>query len=259
MMDVKEIKVNLRDLDKTNGYFKISLGNSFTPIDTSEISENHFVDDEIENSINDTIDYEKMRFLPFSGITEIVVNLMETGTTQMTYDTFGYNNGDVKFRRNRFKNSFLKLDFYDSPNPTNRKLAFQLIIYNQINEDQLDIDNNLLDVGVMPVTYRLIDPITIRRGISEGYYLYWLKNPTPSYPLNFYMYASYNNANDGISTQLVAYDNIVQINQYNSINFVKYTLSSNGSLQEYSIDNSNRTIDFSTNQMIINLYKPNLI
>lgn len=256
---MEKITINLRDLGANSSYIKIPIGQTFQSVDTSEVAETQFIEDEIEKAINPVQDYEKMRFVPFSGITEIVINLMETGLTMMTYDTFNYTNEDINFRRNRFKNSFVKLNFYDSANPTNKQLAFQMVLYNQINQDQYDIYGNLLDVSLMPITYRLVDPITIRVGISEGFYLYWYKNPMEVYPNNFYMSATYNNAADGLTTQLVAYDGLIPINLYNNINNVKYVLSSVGNMQQYSVDNNNRTIEFIGSQMIINLYKAKLI
>lgn len=255
---MEKIKINLNNLGVTETVIRIPIGGFSQPVDTSEVAENKFVDDEVQAAINPIQDYEKIRFVPASGITEIIVNLKDSGTTPMTYDTFGYSNEDVFFRRNRFINSFIKLDFYDSPNPTKKRLAFQLIIFNQLNVDQRDINGNLLPIGNMPVTYRVIDPITVRDGVSEGYYIYWLKEPTEAYPTYFYMTATYNNANDGKTTQLVSYDAAVPINEYNEINYVRYQLVSVGSLQEYSVDNTDRVITFNGNQMIINLYNTNL-
>jgi hypothetical protein len=256
---MQKIKINLRNLGEQENFIKIPIEQKFQPIDTSEIAENQFVEDEIEKAINPIQDFEKMRFKPFSGITEIVVQLMEAGSTEMTYDAFGYSNEDLKFQRNRFINSFLKLNFYDSPFVTNQRLAFQLIIFNQLNNDQRDGSGNLLDVSVSPITYRLVDPITVRRGVSEGYYLYWLKEPYEAYPNNFYMYATYNNARDGNVTQLIPYDAPIAINEFNDVNYTKYILSSVGNMQEYRADNTNRTITYNGNQMIIKLYKPNIV
>ena len=254
-----KIKLNINKLGDSQLNIKIPLGHNFIPVDTSEIAENQFVDDEIASAINPTQDYEKMRFKPFSGVTEVIVQLMDSGSIQKTYDYYEYTNDDLKFRRNRFKNSFIKLNFYDTPLVTKQSLAFQMIIYNQLNEDQRDISGNLLDIASMPITYRLVDPITVRNGVSEGYYIYWLKNPEELYPNNFYMYATYNNAKDGVSSPLIAYDNSIAINTYNDYNYNKYILRSSGNMQEYAIDVTDRTISVVNNQLIIKLYKPNIV
>jgi hypothetical protein len=254
-----KITINLRNLPKNQSTITIPIGQTFNSIDTSEVAENQFIDDEIVKVINEIQDFEKLRFVPFNGINEIIIQLKDSGSTPMYYDEFGLSNSDLLFQRNRFKNSFIKLNFYDSESPTNKKLIHQMIIYNQINSDQRDISNDLLDVSLMPITYRLVDPITVRKGVSEGFYLYGLKTPIEAYPNNLYMTATYNNANDGKTTQLVAYDSPVAINQYNEVNSVKYVLSSVGNMQEYSVDDTDRTIDFSGSQMIIKLYKPVII
>lgn len=251
--------INLRHLPKNQSTITIPIGQTFNSIDTSEVAENKFVDDEIVKAINAIQDYEKLRFVPFNGINEIIIQLKDSGLTPLYYDSFGLSNQDLLFQRNRFKNSFLKLNFYDSESPTNKRLTHQMIIYNQINQDQRDVNTDLLDVSICPITYRLVDPITVRKGVSEGFYLYGLKSPLEAYPNNLYMTATYNNANDGKTTQLVAYDSPVAINQYNEINAVKYVLSSVGNMQEYSVDDTDRTIDFSGSQMIIKLYKPVII
>lgn len=256
---MQKVKINIRNLSEGLEFIKIPIEQTFQPVDISEIAENQFVEDEIEKAINPIVDFEKVRFEPFSGVTEVLFELMATGSTEITYDFFGYSTEDLSFRRNRFKNSFLKLNFYDSPFVTNQRLAFQLIIFNQINEDQRDFDGNLLDVSGSPITYRVVDPITVRNGVSEGFYLYWLKDPYEAYPSNFYMYPSYNNARDGVSTPLVAYNGIIPINEYNDYNYVKYTLRSVGSMQEYSVDNTDRTVEVVGNQLRIKLYKPNIV
>ena len=212
---MEKYKLNINKLSGENNFIKIPIGQ----------------------------DYEKVKFYPFNGINEIIIKIHDSGSTPLYYgdtiptSTFnlGYSDDDVKFFRNRFKNSFIKLNFYDSPNPSDKRLMFQQIIYNQLNEDQRDINSNLLPVATMPITYRIVDPITIRKGLSEGYYLYWLKNPSTPYPKRFYMTATYNNASDGIVTPLMAYDATdvinpfaptMPINLYNSYNSVKYLLSS---------------------------------
>jgi hypothetical protein len=284
---MEKYKLSLNNLSQQNNFIKIPIGQNFSPMDNSEIAENQFLETAIDESINPIIDYEKVRFYPFNDINEIIIKLHNSGSTPLYYgDTIpaspfnlGYSNDDVKFRRNRFKNSFIKFNFYDSPNPSDKRLVFQQIIYNQLNDDQRDINGNLLSVSAMPITYRLVDPITFRKGISEGYYIYWLKNPSTPYPKKFYMTATYNNAADGIITPLMAYDAtdgtvnpltgeivnpfapILPINLYNSYNSVKYLLSSINNNNIYAITSLNsstgnnyRTINVTGNTLTITLY-----
>lgn len=272
---MEKYKLNINKLSGENNFIKIPIGQDFSPMDNSEIAENQFLNDSIDEAINPIVDYEKVKFYPFNGINEIIIKLHNSGSTPLYYgdtiptSTFnlGYSDDDVKFFRNRFKNSFIKLNFYDSQNPSDKRLMFQQIIYNQLNEDQRDGNKNLLPVSTMPITYRIVDPITIRKGLSEGYYLYWLKNPSTPYPKRFYMTATYNNASDGIVTPLMAYDATVlipptmPINLYNSYNSVKYLLSSINNNNVYSITSLDtslgtnyRTINVTGNTLTITLY-----
>jgi hypothetical protein len=266
---MEKYKINLNNLSGANSFIKIPIGQDFSPVDNAEIAENQFLDEAIDEAINPVDDYEKVRFYPFNDINEIIIKLNNTGSTPLYYgDTIpaspfnlGYSNDDVKFQRNRFKNSFIKFNFYDSPNPSDRRLAFQQIIYNQLNDDQRDSNGNLLPVSTMPITYRLVDPITFRRGISEGYYLYWLKNPSTPYPKRFYMTATYNNAADGIITPLIAYDATLPIDVFNSYNSINYLLSSINNNNVYAITSlntstgtNNRTITVAGNTLTITLY-----
>lgn len=254
---MKEININLSELNKKNLTFTIPIGNSNQKL-RDNFSQD-FIDEQIKNEINDVTDYEKVRFKPFNDTDEIIVELMVSGNTVLTYGDLGYTDDDIKFRRNRFKNSFLKFNFYDNYNPTNKKLTFQLILFNQLNNDQRDYNGDLLDVDFMPVTYRLVNPLKNIGGNSEGFYIYWLKNSINKYPLNFYMTASYNNASNGIETQFIAYDNPIPINLLTGVEWIKYILNSIGEINEYSIVNSNRTIDITNKKINMQLYPLNLI
>jgi len=270
---MEKYKLNINKLGGENNFIKIPIGHDFSPMDNSEIAENQFLNNAIDEAINPVDDYEKVKFYPSNGINEIIIQLYNFDNTPLYYgdtvptSTFnlGYSNDDIKFLRNRFKNSFIKLNFYDSPNPSDKRLVFQQIIYNQLNEDQRDGNKNLLPVATMPITYRIVDPITKILGISEGYYLYWLKNPSTPYPKRFYMTATYNNASDGIVTPLIAYDSTdiltnptiynpnIPINLLNSYNSINYLLSSINNNNVYTITSLDTALPTSTNYRTINV------
>ena len=255
---MEEIKININELGGQNTKIVIPIDNFAQPLDNTSTMYDKLVNEEVENAINPTIDYEKVRFVPFSGYTEVYVRLMKSGSTELVYSDLGFTNEDVKFRRNRWVKSSVKLNFYDSNNLSNRRLAFQSLLFSQINEDQRDVNGDLLDVSMMPVTFRLTDPITRPEGVSEGFNLYWLKEPRTPYPLDFYMYASYNNAFDGVESQLITFDGQIPINLYSGLNWVRYKLNSVQNNNEFSIDNSNRTVNFLSDKIEILLYPLNL-
>lgn len=253
-------RILLKDLGKPNNYFKIPIELKALPIDNTESADFDFVEEQSLLAINTVDDYEKVRFAPFNNIKKIQFRLKDKLGNPLTYSYFGYTNDDLRFRKNRFKNSFLRMNFFDSPNPSNQRLAFQIQLFNQINSFNRDINGNLLDVTISPVIYEIIDPITIRNGISEGFYLYWLKYPKiDEYPLNFYMYPSFANAVDGNNTNFVSYSSAVSINQYNSINFIKYILTLGTGTNIYRTDVTDRQINQSGDTLIIDLYLINIV
>lgn len=266
---MEKIILNINKLGEDGNSIKIPMNNFFIPVDNYEVVQNEYIPDAILEGLNPVEDYEKKRFFPWNGINQIIIRLKQSGSTPLNYDDFGYSYDDLFFLRNSFKNSFIKLNFYDSPDPSNRRLAFQLIIYNQLNEDQRDpITKNLLAVNISPITYRIVDPIKIKTGISEGFYLYWLNNPpNNSYPIDFYMTATYQNALDGVITPLIAYDTPnIPINEFNAYNYVKYTLSSINGISQYKINMDStmtgfdyRTISQVGSDLYIDFYIPDIL
>ena len=259
---MEKITLNINKLGEIGNNIKIPMNNFFIPMDNDEVVQNEFVPNAILEGLNPVEDYEKKRFLPWNDITQLIIRLKEPFGMPLHYDNFGFSYEDVYFNRNSFKNSFVKLNFYDSPDPSNRRLAFQSIIYNQINPDQRDsITKYPLPIATMPITYRIVDPIKVKIGVSEGFYLYWLNNPpNTQYPISFYMTASYHNALDGIITPLIAYDfPNLPIEQFNAYNYIKYTLSSVNGISQYKIDMNDRTISQVGSDLYIDFYIPDLL
>jgi hypothetical protein len=250
---MKNIEINIRKLSSGENFVPVEFTQQFSHTG-NEFAEDTFIEESIEASINSIEDYEKVRFTPSSGITEIHIELMLSGSTPITYDYFGYTNDDIKFRRNKFKKSFLRFSFFDSANPTRRKLAFQNTVFNQLNTDQRDINGNLLDVSLMPVTYKILNPFSNALGTFENYYLFWLANPQNTYPINFFTTITYNNAIDGKSQPFVSFDGQIPIAQLNQLNYLKYRLIKMGGQAEYTIDTLNRDVQISGTTLTIKLY-----
>lgn len=254
-------RLTSNDLKNQTISIPLSLDTFFIPIDNTESSETDFLNEQTNLSINTIDDYEKVRFAPFSGITQIEYHLLDVSGNPLTYSYFGLSNDDLKFQRNRFKNSFLRLNYFDSPNPTKQRLLFTQQLFNQINGYNRDINGELLDVNINPIIYRIVDPIKVRLGVSEGFYIYWFKNllNNQTYPLNFYMYASYANAVDGKNTSLACVVGSYSIAQYNNINYVEYTLSKFDGINIYHPDFLNRDISMYGYKLIVNLHLLNII
>jgi hypothetical protein len=117
-------------------------------VDQAEIIDRKFVEVEVENAINPILDYEKVRFLPaiisptptattVNSVIQIQtltyqINLLDANNTYFspstTYADAGFDNDDLRFRKNRLIKSFLRLDFYDSDILTDQRLVATMSI-----------------------------------------------------------------------------------------------------------------------------------
>lgn len=253
----------------------------FFPVDNSELVQTEFVEKETKNAINPIIDYEKSRFIPynqntFQEISEVKIKLWNSPGSPMMYSDLGITDNDIKFRRNRFLNTFLRLSFYDSDQVTNSNFLFDIEYFSQIGNDQKDLTGcapadlscltpnpnygNPLPASSMVVSYLSSNPITLPNKLAEGYYLYWLNKDVINGPKDIYMRATMNNAVDGKVTQFYA---VIDVTPpiYNSALFqklnVKYTIfkDNTNNIFKYYIDNTSRSINISPSIITINLYK----
>lgn len=255
---MNQYKIKLADLVSTDVHINIPLSSQFTPQGKDELIFDQFIPEEVEAAINPILDFEKIRIYPYN-VDEIVISLKNNTSTPITYSEFGFQNDDVIFRKNRFINSFLKLDFFDSKIPTNQRRVFQIILYSQLNNDQRDGDGQLLDVNFMPITYRAVNPIKRYIGNYEGFFIYWFKNlKTYPIPNKLYAYASFNNALDGNITQLISYESSININQYFDVNYLEYNIMPSKTFQ---INTVNRRVFYplSSGRLEIELYRANFI
>jgi hypothetical protein len=108
---MEKITLNINTLGEVGNYIKIPMNNFFIPMDNDEVVQNEFIPDAVIEGLNPIEDYEKKRFLPWNGITQLIIRLKQSGSTPLHYNDFGYSYDDVFFLRNSFKNSFVKLNF----------------------------------------------------------------------------------------------------------------------------------------------------
>ena len=140
-MFVNKIKINLNNIDSgtTHTSINIPLILESQEIGQSEIVENEFVNLEVEKSINPIFDYDKVRFLPTDSngilIKEIIYNLNLLGS--INYGDIGFENNDIKYLKNSFKESFLQLNFYDTDNPLNQRLVSYITMFSKLNNNDL--------------------------------------------------------------------------------------------------------------------------
>ena len=106
-----------------------------------------------------------------------------------------FTNKEIYYYSNSFKNSFFKLDLYDTDQSETQKLYLSLILpVQQGNTTEVDIGNIYVPnvVNIKKPSF-ILDHI----GDKEGYYIYWLKNRDYLDISTFYMSAKFFNAKTG--------------------------------------------------------------
>jgi|TARA_R110000824_G_scaffold106610_21_gene252191 hypothetical protein len=280
MMSVDKYKIQLGNIED-NKLIKIPLTLDFGSLDQSEVVNREFVEDEVEKSINPIIDYEQTRFIPKSSIGEIIKDLNyqvhflnDSGILMepTNYSDIGFNNDDIKFSKNRFKKSFLRLSFYDSDKPTNQNLISFITIFCRIYGSDLTaiVDGNGTpnplggvpnSVNNIKVRFIVTDPISQPDGFHEGFHLYYFKNEFKKndiIPKELYMRAEFNNATTGKTTRFITTSDTLPINEVIEKLHTRYLLTRTNTGYFYSIDptyNSSTNVVEGNGKIIVNLYE----
>lgn len=280
-MSVNKLKINIRDLNNQT-YVKIPLDLEFNHFDQYEVLARDFISEEVNKSINPIIDYEKFRFTPINNngadLETIKYQLNFLNNTNSYnpnsfFSDLGFNNDDIKFRKNNFTKSFLRLNFYDSDIATNQRLISFLTIYCRVTKN--DIINsgfgiNLpLPVNSFKVNFKLNNPVKLPDGFSEGYYIYHYKDEVSfEVPKVLYMRAEFNNAKNGEVMPFMTTNLPQNISNLNNVIYTKYNLIRNETGFYYNLDNSYSSnvyySSFTSNgvindECVVNLYEMQVI
>jgi hypothetical protein len=152
-MSVNKIQIRF-DTINDNNYIKIPLSLKFNDIGQPDIIDEEFTKVEIEKSINPIIDYEKVRFSPIKHtealnetnsptiMTDLIIKLNfldenKVMNNNTTYSDIGFSDDDIKFNKNKFLKTFLRLSFYDSDITTNQNLISFMTIFSKTICSQL--------------------------------------------------------------------------------------------------------------------------
>jgi len=109
-----------------------------------------------------------------------------------TYKNPGFTNNEIYYFANSFKNSFFKLDFYDTKSSENQRLYFTIVIPTQ---QGLTIPGNIgVKVVNLKKPYFKLDYVGADK---EGFFIYWLKERDYIDIDVFYMSAKFFNAKTG--------------------------------------------------------------
>ena len=261
-------------------------------VDQSDIIKTKFVDIEVENSINPIVDWEQGRFSPVKTFTAPLNNLIDSITYSLnfldstknfinaTYGDAGFNDTDIKNRKNGFKKSFLRLNFYDSDNIGKQKLVAFLIIYPRVDDKFFSSTNlpsksfftppgstpwgTINPVKQINLEFTVGDSLKDRRKDGEGFFFYYYKDEVSSTtPKELFMRASFSNAKTGKVMRLMSTNSKVYIDKLNTSTngttnknnlHTKYILSKDNTGYYYKIDTS-----YSSNVSILgDIYEVNL-
>lgn len=273
-MFVNQIKINISESTSSASTINIPISMEYQLVDQSELVDRVFVKEETNKAINGIVDFEKTRFFPIDSndipIDKMVFILDLSGATN--YGDIGFSNEDIKFKRETFKQTFLNLNFYDSYNPFSQNLVTNITLYSQLTEsDLIPLNSNTgipgqpKDVFQIPLMYVLENPLNNPRGFAEGFFIYDYKDE-----LNFnetkylYMKASFKNAKDGKTTNLMVKDMALPIDElvhelYTRYKLVRYTNGYFFMLDDSYQGNSNQigpnNVSYNGNSVIISLYQ----
>lgn len=209
-MTVNKFKFTRDNLTKK---ITIPLDMKFDPYGRQQMTD-QYVDELVQEIINPPKDYEVTRFShePFgSSLTSTnyqfyffdnAVPITNVGNNENYWQNTYTNNftpDELYYYSNSFKNSFFKLDLYDSLNKQQQKVYITLILPVQQGKfEEVTLQNND-QVQVRKPNYQL-DFI----GDKEGYFIYWLRDPSVLGLTNFYMTAKFF---DGKTGQFIRFMN----------------------------------------------------
>ena len=268
-MFVNQYKINLSTLASgtTSTTINIPINMEYQIVDQLEIIERVFVETETEKSINPITDYEKTRFLPtdlsFNHIDKITYVLNLNGG--LTYHDIGFNDNDIKFETEAFKQTFLTLSFYDTDNPLTQNLISFITLFPKLTQMDLQQTNvgvssagNPKPASQIYLTFSVENPILNPRGSTEGYYIYHYKdelqlNGLPKY---LYMKGVFNNAKTGKSKNLMVSDVALPIERLIKQLYTRYILVRKSNGYYYQIDDKySKNVSYTNNNATVKLYQ----
>ena len=281
-MFVKNYKININTLKSgtTATTINIPINMEYQLVDQAELIDRVFVEIETEKAINEIIDYEKIRFVPINSLNNQINSITYTvdllGLT--TYGSIGFDDNDIKFQKESFKQTFLNLNFYDSNNPMNQNLILNITLFSQLTENDLVPLNSSTGIAGQPrpanfikIKYVLENPLLNPLGFSEGYFLYDYKDELNVGDSKYlYMRASFKNAKDGKSTNLMVKNTALPIDELIHQLYTRYVLTRTIDGYYFRIDDSyqgsniltnthNVSYSNNNNDVTINLYKINAL
>ena len=283
-MLVNKIVINRRLLETNNGKdIMLPLDLTTQNVDQHDIIQEKFIDVEVNKSINTITDFEQIRLKPTKDLNSPLANIIRTINYSIfildgnkdyidaSYEDVGFKYDDIKFRKNSFNNSFLRLNFYDSDNRSTQRLMSYVTIYPIVNKKffagnstprdaffKANGNNNWGEINPLKninLEFTVGDSLMDKTLDGEGFFIYHYKDEiNDKTPKELFMSATFNNAKTGKVLRLISTDTKPTIDKINiptnntpikNNTYTKYLLKKDNTGFYYSID-----INYSTNVII---------
>lgn len=111
----------------------------------------------------------------------------------------GFSVTELYYQLRPFRNSFFKLDFYDTPDSRTQTNYFTVILPTQQGFTQNVSLSPLIPNVDVKIPYMKLDFV----GDKEGFFLYWLRSPEYLDITNFYMSAKFFDAKNGVFVRMM--------------------------------------------------------
>jgi len=296
MMLVNKIRINKKTLETNNGKeFMLPLDLTTQNVDQHDIIQEKFIDVEVNKAINPITDFEQVRLKPTKDLNSPLANIIRTinyslyvldenkAYTDASYEDAGFKDDDIKFRKNSFKNTFLRLNFYDSDNANTQRLMSYIVIYPIINKKFFSSNNNtsrdaffkangdngwgnINPVKNINLEFTVGDSLIDNSLDGEGFFIYYYKDEiNDKTPKELFMSASFNNAKTGKILRLISTDIKPKIDELNiptnktSLKnnvYTKYLLKKDNTGFYYSIDtNYSNNVKINADSYEVKLYQ----
>jgi hypothetical protein len=223
--------INIKDVISNGGFINIPLVEDFIPItDQNMLIENNTKIDVINGIVN----YEKIKIQPIVGNSEGLITddygvpiLTDEGDyitidlnplsfvnkltfiphfyigNDWTVDatnlySLGLIEDDIKYRRNRFKKSFLRLSYYDSSDLSTQNLLYFSTVFVDSGKFYGDYISSG-DFNNLKLNFEIENPMFVNKTkMFEGFHIYLFKNDIPKNEIKtIYLKFEYNNAING--------------------------------------------------------------
>lgn len=220
-LNINNFKLSGDTIGATSGnteqFISLPIDMQYQIVDNDELIQRVFVDTEVEIAINKILDYDRVRYMPLtqnnelaSTITYDLSLLTPAGVYSNNYGDIGYQYDDVKFRKNAFTKSFLRLSLYDSDDPMIQNLVGYTTMYSRLTSiDLLSGQTSTIlglpkPINTIGTNFTVENPIINKRGFSEGFHIYYYKDALRIGESKYlYIKGSFSNAKNGKTVNLM--------------------------------------------------------